>query len=303
MSLILGLIVLLTQELLVDDPPSPSFSVTDQVTGLDVNFTKPIPCHSHNDYWRKQPLFSALRTGCIAVEADLFAIRDRLFVAHEKARMQENNTLSKMYLEPLYSILQRNNPSNSSTSSFKGVYGQAPDQTLVLTIDFKSKHSKIWPLLLDQLQPLRERGWLSHAANGTFISRPITVVATGNSRLDDITQNPWKDVFLDAPLADLDGGRYNVTNSYYASVSFKKSIGYFRSSGIMGREQILKVRKQIQKAHDLGLKSRYWGTPVHPVEVRNKLWEVLLDEGVDLLNADDLDAAKAVYLRHFAAAA
>lgn len=302
MSLILGLIVVLTQEFLVDGLPSPSFSVTDQVTSLDVNFTKPIPCHSHNDYWRKRPLLSALRTGCIAVEADIFATRDRLFVAHEKARMQVNSTLSKMYLEPLYSILQRNNPSNISASSFKGVYGQAPDQTLILVIDFKSKHSKIWPLLLEQLRPLRERGWLSHAMNGTFISRPITVVATGSSQLDDITQNPWKDVFFDAPLADLDGGRYNTTNSYYASVSFKHSIGYFRSSG-MGREQLLKVRKQIQKAHDLGLKTRYWETPTYPLEVRNKLWEVLLEEGIDLLNADDLDAAKAIYLQHFAAAA
>ncbi|KAJ8105032.1 hypothetical protein OPT61_g10427 [Boeremia exigua] len=32
----------------------------------------PIPCHSHNDYWRRVPLYDALRWGCTGVEADVW---------------------------------------------------------------------------------------------------------------------------------------------------------------------------------------------------------------------------------------
>jgi hypothetical protein len=30
-----------------------------------------VQCHSHNDYWRKVPLFDALTAGCVGVEADM----------------------------------------------------------------------------------------------------------------------------------------------------------------------------------------------------------------------------------------
>jgi hypothetical protein len=32
----------------------------------------PVGCHSHNDYWRRVPLYSALQAGCIGVEADVW---------------------------------------------------------------------------------------------------------------------------------------------------------------------------------------------------------------------------------------
>jgi len=34
----------------------------------------PVPCHSHNDYWRKVPVFSALHMGCTGIEADVVSI-------------------------------------------------------------------------------------------------------------------------------------------------------------------------------------------------------------------------------------
>ena len=37
----------------------------------------PIPCHSHNDYWRRVPLFSALRAGCTRRRSRRLALRLR----------------------------------------------------------------------------------------------------------------------------------------------------------------------------------------------------------------------------------
>lgn len=48
----------------------------------------PIRCHSHNDYWRKVPLFSAIRAGCISVEADVWHFKndDTLYVGHSTSK-------------------------------------------------------------------------------------------------------------------------------------------------------------------------------------------------------------------------
>lgn len=52
-----------------------------------------------------------------------------------------------------------------------------------------------------------------------------------------------------------------------------------------------KVKGQVVKANDLGLKSRYWGTVSWPVGWRNRVWEQLVELGVGILNVDDLTAA------------
>lgn len=52
------------------------------------------------------------------------------------------------------------------------------------------------------------------------------------------------------------------------------------------------VRMRIKTANDRGLEVRYWETPSWPMGRRNKVWKFLVDEGVGLLNVDDLhDAA------------
>src|ERR1700761_7456892 len=69
----------------------------------------PIPCHSHNDEWRHTPLHAALGTGCISIEADIFASLDptskELYVAHDRFTLSSDHTLRKMYFEPLLNIL------------------------------------------------------------------------------------------------------------------------------------------------------------------------------------------------------
>ena len=83
---------------------------------------------------------------------------------------------------------------------------------------------------------------------------------------------------------------YSELNSYYASVNFKRSIGHvwrYRLSV----NQLDKIRAQIRGAHQRGLKVRYWGLPSWPRGLRNHIWHVLVREGVDILNVDDLAGA------------
>ena len=198
----------------------------------------PIPCHSHNDYWREVPLFSALSVGCTSVEADVWLVDGELYVGHERAALTKQRTLTSLYIGPLVQILENQNPHteftgpDSTPRALNGVFDTDALQSLTLLIDVKTDGRSTWPTVISQLAPLREKGYLTFY-NGTDVHPgPITVVASGEAPFEAIAEaNPPRDYFFDAPLdrlgsrSSLGGYDYSTTNSYYASVSFKQTIG------------------------------------------------------------------------------
>lgn len=264
---------------------------------------------------------------------------DELYVGHTTSSLTPNRTLRNLYINPLRKILERQNPIThfhpSPDNPRNGVFDTDPSQSLILLIDFKTDGAATWPHVVEQLSPLRERGYLTYFNGTDLVNGPITVVGTGETPFDLLTSNStYRDIFFDAPLevmmasdefdeqttsveeiatatpaattsrppaknlgqgmsgtpADVGPNTFNPTNSYYASVSFKESIGTpwrFRLSP----KQMERLRAQIRVAHNRGLKVRYWGVPNWPRSLRNHLWSVLIQEGVDMLNVDDLVAA------------
>ncbi|PSS02407.1 hypothetical protein BD289DRAFT_359615, partial [Coniella lustricola] len=283
---------------------------TEDLAWYPTNFLQdvvPVPIHSHNDYLRKVPLFTAIRQGCTGVEADVWLFddlpnNDTLYVGHQPSALQPERTFQSLYIQPLVKILEHQNPATQFyNGNWNGVFDSNPNQTLALLVDVKTSGSTTWAKVLEQLEPLRERGWLSYYANGAVHTRPITVVGTGNTRFEDVVANTtYRDYFFDAPLSKLattssssssDGlPAYDASNSYYASVSMNAAIGmpWF---GNLRTEQIERLREQVQAAHARGLKARYWDTPSWPVAARNHIWDTLVKEGVDMLNVDDVKSA------------
>ncbi|KAI1305658.1 PLC-like phosphodiesterase [Xylaria venustula] len=286
-------------------------SGTEQLGWYPTDFLRdvtPVPCHSHNDYWRRIPLFSALRAGCTGVEADvwLFGDSSELYVGHDRAALTPHRTFQSLYVNPLVEIIARNNPQTSFyniSGTHRGVFDTNPDQTLVLLVDLKTDGAATFPQVEAQLEPLRARDWLTYVKDGVIHERPVTVVGTGRTPFDMLMQNStYRDIFFDAPLKDLyedpnvpdtveDDGPfvYNRTNSLYASVNFFRTIGGVWTH--LNEQQLRLIRGQIRGAHRRGLKVRYWNTPVWPVSLRNKIWHTLMAEGADVLNTDDLRAA------------
>ncbi|KAL4807663.1 hypothetical protein BDV18DRAFT_135768 [Aspergillus unguis] len=287
----------------------------------------PVQCHSHNDYWRRVPLYSALEAGCIGVEADVWLFADDLYVGHTVSSLSPSRTLQRMYIEPLIRILRRQNPitgfHHSVDEPRNGVFDTDPSQSLILLIDFKTDGEETFDHVFQQLAPLREEGYLTYYNGSDIINGPIIVVGTGNTPFNRIAASTtYRDIFFDAPLDRLvetvdridsekwleqrneNAGQglsgihngtigpdmFNQTNSYYASVSFRKAVGtpWFMH---LTERQIQTIRSQIHAAHRQGLKVRYWGTPQWPRSLRNHVWRVLAREGADMLNADDLVSA------------
>ena len=250
------------------------------------------------------------------------------------AALTRNRTLKSLYVDPLRRILEGQNdrvrvggggsgsgdddnedPERQARGGWNGVFDTKLEQTLTLLIDFKDKKPKTFQRVLDALQPLRERGWLSHVNGSQRVEGPITVVATGDARFEDILDgNPHHDIFFDAPLdsfwdTDSEGpkplnisstsssssstssSKYTPLNSHYASTSFPKAIGY-PWKGSITASQMKIIRAQVSAAQKAGLRARYWDTPFWPISLRNNIWEQLVEEGgVDILNVDDLKAA------------
>ncbi|KIW37010.1 uncharacterized protein PV06_10907 [Exophiala oligosperma] len=303
-------------------PGSPAAWSQDLTTDV-----QPLMCHSHNDYWRREPLRQALRVGCTGIEADVWYFDDQLYVAHTVSGIRQNRTLKNLYLDPLTDILNRQNQLPNFLGPMdetrNGVFATRPMQTLVLLIDFKNDPEHIWRRLQSHLTYFRDKKYLTHFNGTTVIQGPLTIVASGIAPFGRIVQSStYRDVFYDAPLdilASLSGSRgppaplphdtadtddsslidapyhlqnaaiYSPANSYYASVSFARSIGYPWHS-TLSQSQLDLLRRQIHAAHSRGLKVRYWGIPGWPVGLRNYIWRVLVREGVDYLSVDDVDA-------------
>ncbi|RDW94978.1 hypothetical protein BP5796_00741 [Coleophoma crateriformis] len=332
---------------------------TEGLAWYPTDFTRdinPIPCHSHNDYWRRVPLFSALRAGCTGVEADVWLIDDELYVGHNTASLTRNRTFQSLYVLPLVQLLDKQNPNTDFyNGTTHGVFDTDPGKSVTLLIDVKTSGPETWPWVLQQLEPLRERGWLTFVENNSLHPRPVTVVGTGNTPFDVLTANStYRDAFFDAPLNDMWEGRtvtsenkdwpsmddsgpgealheeegsaeedlamgnapqpvsslvpteqqdagqghsgikpnteFTPLNSYYASVSFNSAVGRMWRGRLSPRQMKI-IRGQVRGAHRRGLKVRYWDLPSWPLGLRNHVWDVLIKEGVDYLNVDDLRAA------------
>ena len=223
----------------------------------------PIPCHSHNDYWRKVPLYDALAVGCTGVEADVWLTDNDLLVGHSKGSLTSARSLESLYINPLVAILKHQNPSLTSQNSTT-----SPEQNTTTTS--------------------------IPSINGVFETNPST------SLVLLISNTTYRSIFFDAHLHQLWGDNciaptnnsilYTAENSYYASVDFAKAIGK-PWHGSLAPLQVDTILGQARAASAKGLKARYWNTPAWPTGVRDHVWDVLEREGVGMLNVDDLAAA------------
>ena len=174
-----------------------------------------------------------------------------------------------------------------------GVFDTASFQTLFFFIDIKTGSIETWPAVLKALEPLRSGGWLSTFDGVKFHENPVTVIGTGQTQLSDVQSYLPRDVFYDAPLAELHEPKYHdltASVSPIASTNFMASLGEVRTREF-NATQLQKLRQQVGVAGEKGIKTRYWNQPEYPIGTRNAVWRILWEEGVDLLSVDDLKAA------------
>jgi hypothetical protein len=256
---------------------------------------QPKPIHSHNDYWRRVPLYDSLALGVTSVEADCHLIGDELYIGHRTQSLQPNRTFNSLYLDPLFEILEKQNSKHEETREIKdGVWDVDPSRGIVLMTDLKTEGYATLNAVQKQLDRFRKKGWLTHWNGTHIVPGPLLHVGTGNTPFDAIlnssyTNATYRDVFFDAPLDAL-SDTFNITNSYYSSTSLTHLFANIPRSGLT-KSQIKVINSQIEKATDLGLVTRYWDIPAWPVETRTKIWKQLEEAQIGMLNVDAIDLA------------
>lgn len=251
-------------------------------------------------------MFEALGSGCISIEVDVHLVKGDLLVGHSDKSLHRDSNLRSMYLEPLQRMLERQSDGlTGSDGTWRGIFNQYPQQTVVLLVDHKSSGPETFQELYKQLQPLRELDYLTFWNGTEKVMRQLTVVATGNAPFEAVTALPetHRDIFWDAHLERLPSidddfttdpptFKYNRSNSHYASTQFRNAILYRMPdesrpppSTPQGKDIFATHAEQ---AAARGLLTRYWDTPSGPPNLRDIVWRVLVDAKVGLINMDDM---------------
>jgi hypothetical protein len=158
---------------------------------------------SHNDYWRRIPLYEAIHYGLTSVEADVWLQDDgELLVGHDASSLTRNRTFTSLYVNPIRELLDHQNPDNEFAHGTKnGIFDTDREQTLILLVDIKTDGYQTLPAVQKHLEALRSPGYLSYFDGKTVVKGNVQVVMTGNTPFDLLISNTtYRDVFFDAPL-------------------------------------------------------------------------------------------------------
>ena len=228
--------------------------------------------HSHNDYAQKRPFWGAYEAGADSIEADVFLVDGELLVAHSRKGLKKENTLRRLYLDPLREVMRKN-----------GGRARADGKPLQLLIDLKNGKSA-----LDRLVEIVEReGYRDYFDIVKNPSATRLTVTGDHSAIKDFLAYPDY-VFFDVPptkkLADEQYKRVPLI-SHYARAYTKWR------SGVMAEADKEKIRVAVREAHAKGCKFRLWGYPDHP-----EAWRLAVELGLDYINTDR-PAAAAAFLR------
>jgi len=233
----------------------------------------PLPrAHSHNDYLRSRPLLDAIDLGFCSVEADIYLVDGELLVAHDRDKCKPENTLQRLYLDPLLERVRKNNGR---------VYPGGPELTLL--IDFKSEAETTYARLREVLKPYEEM--LTVFTPDATETKAVTVILSGNSPRAAVAAEPKRLVAIDGRLPDLDRQASKhliplISSSWGDAFAWK-------GVGEMPPAERTKLKDIIHRAHANGQRVRFWGFPPRP-----EIWTLLYDEGLDLINADNIAKLK-----------
>lgn len=102
-----------------------------------------------------------------------------LHIGHEEGALTNERTFDALYIQPILSVLQRQNPNSSfltEGATKNGVYDTDGGQTLYLYVDVKTDGETTFPYVVKELEPLRSAGYLTTWNGSGITPGPVTVI-------------------------------------------------------------------------------------------------------------------------------
>ncbi len=219
----------------------------------------PANAHSHNDYLNPVPFYFAYRSGFGSIEADIFPVKDSLFVAHKKEEIQPQKTLQELYFKPVLAALKAD-----STGQLR------------LLIDIKEDYLVALPILIRQLEPLKP--WL------TGIKKPnrLTILISGKRPPPAEYKNYPSYIFFDDDLK-LPHSAEEWNRVGLVSLPFNK-ITAWSGTGSLARKDRQLLRHKVDSVHGAGKLIRFWAAPDTDLA-----WKEQKKLRVDLIGTDKIE--------------
>lgn len=221
--------------------------------------------HSHNDYYQKRPLLDALDAGMASIEADVFLRQGKILVGHTPSELNEDRSLTHLYLEPLFRYFQ-----------------QAPqEKPVILMIDIKDRGEATYLALQEVIRPYTSI--LSHLEGNQVVMHQVTLILSGDRPFKAVAETPDRYFFLDGRLDDLD---LNQPSALYPLISDNWN-KYFkwRGEGRISEEEKDRLLQVVQKTHEQNKMIRFWGMPTDPSAAAS-YWKLFKEVGIDLIVTD-----------------
>jgi len=204
----------------------------------------------------------AWQKGFGSIEADIWLHKGQLTVGHDSAQLARNRTLDSLYLGPLAVCMKKNGGH---------VYADS-NHSLQLMIDIKSDAI----LTLDKLvETLQQYSSLIHTSSLKIVisgSRPPAAQFTSYPswiRFDGELRKEYQPQELE---------KIEMLSDNFARYS------KWRGKGDLPEKERKLLQQQIDKAHALGKKVRFWNAPDMP-----ESWKTFIDLGVDYINTDYIE--------------
>ncbi|MFK8008701.1 MAG: hypothetical protein AB8H03_20245 [Saprospiraceae bacterium] len=236
---------------------------------------------AHNDEQFNYPLLDSLKLGFNYVEADIHLIKNEIYVSHRKPFFpKNNNTLTKLYLEPLFYFSQKNNSTifNNKNTSFH------------LVLDIKTDAIATYEALKTYVQPFQSM--LSTLAHQEEKKNPVKILLSGNRPIDSVVSEHKKTFFLDGRIQDLENN-YSSILMPVISENYSKIFGYSFFSRIPSEKKINKFRKIANEIHAQNKQFRLWNIPEN-----ENVWTLLLKNGLDIISTDRINKLSTFLKNH-----
>ena len=252
--------------------------------GLRAQLADPITvAHAHNDYEKaRQPLYAALRSGFVSIEVDVFPHRSgQLKVAHIPLFLSAANNLETLYFKPLQAWLDQH----------KKIF-KRPEQSLTFMTDIKQSPEQSYALLRQLCT--RYADIIEHyiPAQDSLVAGPLKIILSG--------RKPYQAVLQDSiQYMGLDGSPESLQDSLFSAWLMPRiSMPYHRFMSWKGHRpirpaELQKLKDFIGKVHKYDRKLRFWALPEN-----NKIWKLLLDEGIDWIQVDHLPRFQKFYKQY-----
>ncbi len=229
---------------------------------------------AHRDDEHPNPLWDALTAGFRHLELDVWQLFGRLLVAHDPQDLRPGRTFQRLYLHPL------------ARGYAEGRLGA--DDPVWLYLDVKTAAR---PAHRAIERAAREASrWIARPAVPDD-DAPIRLVLTGNRPpLEPLVSAPEGRCHYDGRLSDLDVERDVERDArWMPTVSADWSrFSRWRGEGPIPLGDLERLRTAVAATRGADQKLRFWATPDRSGPARERVWSTLLEEGVELLNSDDL---------------